>query len=95
MQDDGQGGLLIGQRVTDALCSIVRGLEASPSWLVAKGGITSNDIAVEALGVKRALVIDFMPPPRDADALAFDADQLTRMRSPALGVDRRATREEH
>ena len=62
VQDDGQGGLLIGQRVTDALCSIVRGLEVRPTWLVAKGGITSNDIAVEALGVKRALVMGAIVP---------------------------------
>ena len=47
-QDDGAGGLDIGQRVTDALCAIVAELTTFPDFLVAKGGITSNDVAVEA-----------------------------------------------
>jgi len=66
MQDDGAGGLNIGRRVTDALCAIVEGTlkdrSTAPSFLVAKGGITSNDVAVRALGVKRAEVMGQVAP---------------------------------
>jgi len=66
LQDDGAGGLHIGQRLTDALCSIVEGtlhLEGiAPTFLVAKGGITSNDVAVRALGVRRAEVMGQVVP---------------------------------
>ena len=33
-----------------------------PEFLIAKGGITSNDVAVEALGVKRATVLGQVVP---------------------------------
>lgn len=62
LQDDGQGGLLIGERVNNAIVSLVRSLAIFPSFLVAKGGITSNDVAVEGLGVKRALVLGSVRP---------------------------------
>ena len=62
VQDDGAGGLAIGQRVTNALCAIVARLDAFPDFLIAKGGITSNDVAVEALGVRRATVLGQVVP---------------------------------
>lgn len=48
--------LSIGQRVSDGLVEILGGLTAAPRYLIAKGGITSSDVATKALGVKRALV---------------------------------------
>jgi uncharacterized protein YgbK (DUF1537 family) len=51
-QDDGSGGLDIGAKVTSAICKIVRELESFPGFLIAKGGITSNDVAVDALQVR-------------------------------------------
>ncbi|MEJ1971843.1 MAG: nucleotide-binding domain containing protein [Lacunisphaera sp.] len=36
---------------------IVASLPERPRWLVAKGGITSSDLATQALGVRRALVL--------------------------------------
>jgi len=42
--------------VADALVEIVRGMQAAPRYVLAKGGITSHDIAARALGVKRAVV---------------------------------------
>jgi uncharacterized protein YgbK (DUF1537 family) len=54
--------LAIGQRVSRALCAIVRGLEARPRFLIAKGGITSSDVATQGLGVKRALVLGQLLP---------------------------------
>lgn len=47
----------IGQRVMAALVEIVRTLQVRPSWIIAKGGITSSDLATRALGVRRALVL--------------------------------------
>jgi uncharacterized protein YgbK (DUF1537 family) len=42
--------------VADALIEIVRGIDTAPRYVLAKGGITSHDIAAKALGVKRAVV---------------------------------------
>lgn len=36
--------------------------EAPPAWIVAKGGITSSDVATSALGIRRALVQGTMLP---------------------------------
>lgn len=47
----------IGQTVSVSLISIVRGIECQPRYLVAKGGITSSDVATLGLNVKRAMVI--------------------------------------
>ena len=54
--------LAIGQRVSQGLVDIVRGLAVQPSYLVAKGGITSSDLATEALGVRRAMVLGQILP---------------------------------
>ena len=62
IQDDGHGGLLIGERVNRAIVTLVQSLAVFPDWLVAKGGITSNDVAVEGLGVRRADVLGSVRP---------------------------------
>jgi uncharacterized protein YgbK (DUF1537 family) len=42
---------------------VVRGaLDAKPSWVVAKGGITSHDVAVRGLGIRRAEVLGQLLP---------------------------------
>jgi uncharacterized protein YgbK (DUF1537 family) len=48
--------LHLSQRVSAALVASVRSLQVAPRWLIAKGGITSSDLATEALGVRRAEV---------------------------------------
>ena len=54
---DRAGGLAIARTVSAALSRIVReALAASPAWIVAKGGITSHDVAVHGLGIRRAEV---------------------------------------
>lgn len=53
---DAAESLRIGQRVSAALVEIVSRLATSPRLIVAKGGITSSDLATKALGVRRALV---------------------------------------
>lgn len=54
---DGASSLAIGQTVSDSLIEIVRAIAVQPRYLVAKGGITSSDVATKGLGVQRAMVI--------------------------------------
>jgi uncharacterized protein YgbK (DUF1537 family) len=49
--------LAIGEAVSRSLVEIVSTLRTRPRWLVAKGGITSSDVATTALGVRRALIL--------------------------------------
>ncbi|MGE7545982.1 four-carbon acid sugar kinase family protein [Sporosarcina newyorkensis] len=49
--------LKISQQVSSALTDIVKSLEISPKFVVAKGGITSSDIATEGLGIQVGKVI--------------------------------------
>ncbi len=53
---DAHGSLAIGARVSAGLVGVVRAVEVRPRYLVAKGGITSSDVATAGLGVRRALV---------------------------------------
>jgi uncharacterized protein YgbK (DUF1537 family) len=55
--EDAAGSLSIGTHVSLALVEIVRGLTVRPAWFVAKGGITSSDLATDALGLVRAHVL--------------------------------------
>jgi uncharacterized protein YgbK (DUF1537 family) len=52
----GESDLSIGQQVSAGLIEIVRGITVRPRYLVAKGGITSSDVATKGLNVRRALV---------------------------------------
>jgi len=54
--DDHAGSLSIGRRVSDGLIEIVQKITVRPRYLVAKGGITSSDVATAGLGVVRAVV---------------------------------------
>lgn len=54
--------LAIGKRVSNALVEIVKDLATKPRFLIAKGGITSSDIATEALGIRRGLVLGQLLP---------------------------------
>lgn len=53
---DPEQSLSIGRQISSALVTVVHGLEVRPRYLLAKGGITSSDLATKALGVKRANV---------------------------------------
>jgi len=48
--------LAISRSVSSALVEVVRKLQVRPGFLIAKGGITSSDVATTGLGVRRALV---------------------------------------
>jgi len=54
---DAVESLAIGSIVSDSLIRIARGIEIQPRYLVAKGGITSSDVATKGLGVRRAMVL--------------------------------------
>lgn len=56
---DAEHSLRIAQTVSSGLVAIVRAAvrHARPAYVVAKGGITSSDIATEALGISRATAL--------------------------------------
>ena len=56
------GDLGAGRIVSDALVAIVRALPVRPQFLIAKGGITSSDIAIHGLGMRRARVLGQASP---------------------------------
>ena len=49
-------------KISEALCDVVKKLRTTPNFILAKGGITSSDIAVKALGIKRAKVLGQISP---------------------------------
>jgi uncharacterized protein YgbK (DUF1537 family) len=55
--DSPEGSLAIARAVSAAVAATVAlALPARPAWVVAKGGITSHDVAVHGLGLRRAEV---------------------------------------
>ena len=59
---DDQSSLSIGRRISQGLVEIVRSIKVSPRYILAKGGITSSDIATKALGIVRAKVLGQILP---------------------------------
>lgn len=49
--------LAIVNRVSNGVIEIIKQLKTQPKYIVAKGGITSSDVATKGLNVKRAYVI--------------------------------------
>ncbi|TWU60956.1 four-carbon acid sugar kinase family protein [Crateriforma conspicua] len=60
--DDARSSLSIGNRVSATLVDIVRGVQQRPRFLIAKGGITSSDVATKGLDVHRAMVLGQILP---------------------------------
>ena len=60
--DDANQRQHLGQQVSNFLVSIVQHLPFIPSYLVAKGGITSHDILTRGLGIKAARVLGQVIP---------------------------------
>lgn len=54
--EDPEESIGTGNRISEGLISILRMISARPRYLVAKGGITSSDVATRGLGVRRAMV---------------------------------------
>jgi uncharacterized protein YgbK (DUF1537 family) len=54
--------LAIAAAVSEGLVRIVRRIRSRPGWVLAKGGITSSDIAVRGLGASSATVLGQLAP---------------------------------
>lgn len=54
--------LKLSVKISDAVTSIVKRLEVRPSYIIAKGGITSSDIGTNGLHVKKATVAGQIRP---------------------------------
>jgi uncharacterized protein YgbK (DUF1537 family) len=55
---DANANLAIAQAVSEALVMVVRSVvdQIRPAWVVAKGGITSSEVATRSLGIRRAWI---------------------------------------
>jgi len=53
---DAKSSLSIGQSISKGLVNILHKISATPRYMLAKGGITSSDLATDALKVKKAMV---------------------------------------
>lgn len=54
---DAQSSLMVGHKVSTSLIEILRSISVRPRYILAKGGITSSDMATQGLGVKRAMIL--------------------------------------
>ena len=55
---DAADSLSIARRVSGALSDVVAAVrDVPPAWVIAKGGITSHDVAVRGMGIRRATVL--------------------------------------
>ncbi len=59
---DASATINIASTVSNALVEIVNGLSTEPKYLIAKGGITSHDLATKGLEMKRSKVIGQIAP---------------------------------
>ncbi len=59
---DKEDELRLSVKISDAVQSLVGRLNITPSFVIAKGGITSSDVGTKALRVKRALVLGQIRP---------------------------------
>ncbi len=59
---DAEGNLKINAAVSDFLVRIMNGLKARPKFIIAKGGITSSDLATKGLAARRATVLGPVVP---------------------------------
>ena len=60
--DDASKSLNIGNKISTFISDLISALSATPSFLIAKGGITSSDIATKSLQVKKAKVMGQILP---------------------------------
>lgn len=60
--DSKESALRRSVQISDAVQSLIAGLNVTPAFVIAKGGITSSDVGTKALGVKRADVMGQICP---------------------------------
>ncbi|MCR9065339.1 MAG: hypothetical protein NXI00_15300 [Cytophagales bacterium] len=61
-KNDLNESLLLSIKVSEGLIYLVKKLEKKPAFLIAKGGITSSDVATKGLNIKRAIVLGQILP---------------------------------
>ncbi|RHW33221.1 hydroxyacid dehydrogenase [Lysinibacillus yapensis] len=61
-EDKKEEELKLSVRISNAVTNIVKRLQVRPSYIIAKGGITSSDIGTNGLGVKHAIVAGQVKP---------------------------------
>lgn len=54
--------LMLSVKISNSVTNIVKRLDVRPSYIIAKGGITSSDIGTKGLGVKHATVAGQVKP---------------------------------
>ena len=54
--------LKVSVKISEAITSIVARLSVQPSFIIAKGGITSSDVGTKGLSVKKATVMGQIKP---------------------------------
>jgi len=59
---DNEGSLFIGRQISQGLVEVVSSMGVRPRYILAKGGITSSDIATQALGIVRAHILGQILP---------------------------------
>lgn len=59
---DARDSLAIGGRISSGLVTLLSELRMRPRYVIAKGGITSSDLATKALGMRRAWVLGQLLP---------------------------------
>ena len=55
--EDLTNNLSISTNISNSLVEIIRGLQVQPKFIIAKGGITSSDVATKGLNIHKADVI--------------------------------------
>lgn len=60
--DTQESALLRSVKISDGVQSLVAGLDVTPAFVLAKGGITSSDVGTKALRVRRARVLGQLQP---------------------------------
>lgn len=59
---NGEEKLKLSVEISDAVTGVIAGLNRKPSFLIAKGGITSSDVGTKALKVRKALAAGQVQP---------------------------------
>ena len=59
---DDMSQLNVAQQVSRALVEVLQRLSVRPAYLIGKGGITSSDLATDALGIRKAQVLGQIVP---------------------------------
>lgn len=77
--DHADASLAIARATSQAVVEVVQAVrERRPGWVVAKGGITSHDVAVRGLGIRRGRVLGQLLPGAISVLEPLDAPEAVR-----------------